>query len=59
MPPQRDRHKTHPVSVRLPDEERAWLIAYAKSIGRSRRWVLITALREFRERTEANEVPGK
>jgi len=44
-----DRHKTTPLSIRLPDAERSWVQDRAQRTGRSVRQVILDAIRLQRE----------
>lgn len=42
------QHKHPPISLRLPEADRAWLLAYVRATGIPRNQVLIDALAVFR-----------
>lgn len=46
-----DRHKTPATTVRLPETERRWLLAYAEATGRQVNAIIAEAVAEYRERT--------
>jgi hypothetical protein len=56
VPEQRaDRHKHHPITLRLPEDERSWLERHAAAIGKPVRAVLRQALSEYRRNHEGDE----
>jgi hypothetical protein len=44
------KHKHDPLSVRFPEELRAWVFETAAAAGRSRGSLIVEAVRAFRER---------
>jgi hypothetical protein len=44
------QHSHPPISIRPPEQLRAWLIAYARQHDRPVRWVITEALEEYRAR---------
>jgi hypothetical protein len=53
-----DRHRRRPLSLRLPEEERAWLYAHAGATGQPVRAILRQALAEYRAAHVAAPVPA-
>jgi predicted transcriptional regulator len=45
-----DRHKRNPVTVRLPEDLRAWVKRYAAVTGRPVNAVIVEAITEKRDR---------
>jgi len=43
-----DRHKRHPITLRLPEGDRAWLEEHARETGRPVRAILADALAAYR-----------
>lgn len=56
-----DRHAVKTRSVRLPGELAGWLAAEAEATGESEHLLIVTAVREMRERREPAQgtFPGK
>lgn len=53
-----DRHKTTPLSIRLPDGERQRLYDYAERTGQRVRRFIIDAVREKLDREAGTETPS-
>lgn len=49
-----DRHKTPPLTFRPPADLRAWLAEVSKTTGRAIGAIIIDALREYKERHNAD-----
>ena len=49
-----DRHKTPPLTFRPPADLRAWLAEVSKATGRAIGAIIIDALREYKERHNAD-----
>jgi hypothetical protein len=52
MPPTTDRHKTPTITFRPPADLRSWLTDLARITGRPVGSIVVSALREYKERTE-------
>lgn len=48
-----DRHKHHPIPVRLPEADRSWLRDYAERTRRAINAVIVQAIAEYRKRHES------
>jgi uncharacterized protein (DUF1778 family) len=45
-----NQHKHRPLSVRLPEDDRAWVIEAAAAAGRAVNSLIVEAVRELRKR---------
>jgi hypothetical protein len=52
------QHKYPPVSVRLPEPDRRWLLEHAKTTGRPVNAVMVTAVAAYRKQTQASDCCG-
>lgn len=52
--PQADRHKNPPFRVRLPEDDRAWVLDTAAAEDRAVNAVIVDAVREKRQRSAAS-----
>lgn len=46
------QHKHPPISLRLPETDRAWLLEYAEATGQPVNAVIAQAVAEYRKRQE-------
>lgn len=54
-----DKHKHPPLSVRLPEPDREWLLAYAKRTDQAVNAVITALVAEFRERHAIAQAPAR
>ena len=53
------QHKHSPLSVRLPAEDREWLLSYAAVIDKAVNAVIAEAVAEYRARREGRDEEGQ
>ena len=53
----KDRHKSNPRTVRLPEGLQAWLDVYAAAADQPVNAVIVQALRDFQDRNTSRQAP--
>jgi hypothetical protein len=54
-----DRHRDAPIAVRPPREDRAWLIEYARRIGKPVHRIVVEAIADYRSRHQHDTNEGE
>lgn len=49
------QHKRPPISLRLPEGDRSWLMEFAKTVSRPVNAIVTEALAEYRKRHEVRD----